>query len=208
MTAFYQDLITQKSWQLLKKLKKQIDFVLIGGWAVYLYTKALKSKDIDIIVDFSQLSILKNLFEISKNDRLKKYEAKQEGIDIDIYLPHYSSLGIAPEEIVKNSQTLETFRLPKPELLLISKQSAYLDRKLSLKGQKDKIDIISLILLEDFDFSFYKNISRKYKLMSYSNELIKILSETIEVRELGINKHFFAKKKKQILPKLSADRLQ
>lgn len=33
---FYNDLITQKSWQTLKRLAGKIEFVLIGGWAVYL----------------------------------------------------------------------------------------------------------------------------------------------------------------------------
>jgi len=31
---------------------------LIGGWAIYLHTKALKSKDIGIIVDFQTLNQL------------------------------------------------------------------------------------------------------------------------------------------------------
>lgn len=60
MPDYYNDLITEKSWQTLQNLIKQIDFVLIGGWAVYLYTKSLKSKDIDIIVSYDSLSKLKS----------------------------------------------------------------------------------------------------------------------------------------------------
>ena len=100
MADFYNDLVTQKSWQTLGQLKKQIKFVLIGGWAVYLYTKALKSKDIDIIVDFGQLEKLRNDFSVSKNERLLKYEARREEVQIDVYLPHYSDLGIPAEEII------------------------------------------------------------------------------------------------------------
>jgi hypothetical protein len=48
MLGYYNDLITQKSWQTLQVLRGRLEFVLIGGWAVYLYTKALKSKDIDL----------------------------------------------------------------------------------------------------------------------------------------------------------------
>lgn len=33
--AFYHDIITEKSWQELQILVKNIRFVLIGGWAVY-----------------------------------------------------------------------------------------------------------------------------------------------------------------------------
>ena len=206
MNTFYQDLITQKSWALLKKLKNQIDFVLIGGWAVYLYTKALKSKDIDIIVDFSQLSSFKQQYEIFKNDRLKKYEAKRNGVDIDIYLPYYSNLGLPVEEILRHKSKIETFTVLKLEILLVTKQKAYMERKTSIKGQKDILDIISLLFLNDFDFDFYKDTLNKYRLMNYSGELIKMLSETNELSELGINKHFFSKKKKEILPKLYDDR--
>ncbi len=42
--TYYHDLITKQSWEELQRLQKNIDFVLIGGWAIYLYTKALKSK--------------------------------------------------------------------------------------------------------------------------------------------------------------------
>ena len=52
---YYHDLVTQKSWEELQQLRKIIDFVLIGGWATYLYTKTLKSKDIDIIKTLSTL---------------------------------------------------------------------------------------------------------------------------------------------------------
>ncbi len=47
--AYYHDLITEKSWRILQELKRQYQFILIGGWAVYLHASALKSKDIDII---------------------------------------------------------------------------------------------------------------------------------------------------------------
>lgn len=47
---FYNDIITQKSFAYLQILKKKYDFILIGGWAVFLYSRSLKSKDIDIII--------------------------------------------------------------------------------------------------------------------------------------------------------------
>jgi len=33
------------------ELKGFADFVLIGGWGVYLWTRSLKSRDIDIYID-------------------------------------------------------------------------------------------------------------------------------------------------------------
>lgn len=44
---FYNEIITQKSFVFLQGLKKEYEFVLIGGWAVFLYSHGLKSKDID-----------------------------------------------------------------------------------------------------------------------------------------------------------------
>lgn len=39
---FWNDAIIEKSWDVLQTLKKRYDFILIGGWAVYLYTNAMK----------------------------------------------------------------------------------------------------------------------------------------------------------------------
>ena len=79
---------------------------------------------------------------------------------------------------------------------------AYVDRKTSLKGQKDRIDCISFMVLEDFDFELYKNLIQEYKLTHYQEILDEILAQTREVKELNLNKHFFAKKKREILAKL------
>ncbi len=69
---YYQDIITSKSFKILQGLKHQFEFVLIDGWAVFLYTQSLKSKDIDIIIDYQSLDKLRSAHDLSKNDRLKK----------------------------------------------------------------------------------------------------------------------------------------
>ncbi|HQO27670.1 MAG TPA: hypothetical protein PKX21_01230 [Candidatus Pacearchaeota archaeon] len=51
MAQFYHHLVTEQSFKLLQELKRRLDFILIGGWAVFVYTQALRSKDIDIVVD-------------------------------------------------------------------------------------------------------------------------------------------------------------
>lgn len=202
MNQYYQNLIIEKSWQLLQSLRKRYRFVLVGGWAVYLYTHNLKSKDIDIIADYELLEGLKKEFELSKNERLKKYEIKKEGIDIDIYLPYFSDLGLPVEKIITSIDRVDTFTVVKKEMLLITKIKAYLERRTSIKGQKDKIDIISLLFLDDFDFVLFTNIIKENRLGRYRDTLHAILSETKEVPELKLNKHFFAKRKKNILKKI------
>lgn len=36
---FYHNLITAESFELLKKLQAEFRFILIGGWAVFFYTR-------------------------------------------------------------------------------------------------------------------------------------------------------------------------
>lgn len=190
--SYYHNLITERSWQFLQTLKRQYNFILIGGWAVYLYSKALKSKDIDFICDYQELQKLKSNYDLYKNDRLKKYEIHQGEFDIDIYVPFFSNLGIPVEKIEKNTQIIEGFKVPAPEVLLILKQTAWLNRRNSLKGEKDKIDIIAL-LKSGISLRRYKNFLKHYQLISYQKELQSLLKTTHEVPELQLNRHQYAK---------------
>ncbi len=59
--------IYEKSFSVLKKLtlaqkKYNFSFVLIGGWAVWVYNRYLKSKDVDIIIKPEDFFKLKNFF--------------------------------------------------------------------------------------------------------------------------------------------------
>ena len=200
---YYQDLITEKSFKILQDLKRKYNFVLIGGWAVFLYNQALKSKDIDMIIEYDELEKIKKDFDLNKNERLKKYEIKTDEIDIDLYLPFYSNLGLPAEGIKNYLNNLEGFSVPKPEILLILKQTAYRERLASPKGNKDKIDIIGLLNL-DLDFKFYKNILKKYNLDNYLEELKNLLKDTDQVLELNFNKFQFSKLKKKILKQLNS----
>ena len=48
----WNEVVVEKSYEILNNLKAELDFVVIGGWASWLYTKTVKSKDIDIYVNF------------------------------------------------------------------------------------------------------------------------------------------------------------
>lgn len=203
MTNFYQDLITQKSWRVLENLRKAYDFVLIGGWAVWLYTRALKSKDIDLIVEFDVLGNLKKDYQITKNQRLKKYEAKVEEVDIDIYLPHYSHPGLPAEFVLKHTLSFQGYHVPKPEILLILKQFVFEQRKASIKGKKDKLDILSLLDAADLDFGFYKRILKKTKNEDLLEKLKNLLKSTTRVAELNLTDHKMAKLRKEVFERIS-----
>lgn len=199
---YYRDLITQKSWSELQKLSKNYRFVLIGGWAVWVYTKKLKSKDIDIVVEFFELERLKNEYQIVKNLRLKKYEAVLSELQIDIYVPHWSALGLPVDTIIGSSVIHEGFCVPPSEILLITKQKAYQGRAGSAKGRKDLIDIFSLLCLPEFNWKKYIEIADKSGI-EYKQQLEKLIKTQTDLPELNLNRHQIAKKKKFWLTQLS-----
>jgi len=173
---FWNDISTQKSWELLKKLSKELHFVLIGGWGIYLWTHAMKSKDIDVLLTkWEDLEEIKKQYEPKKNDRLKKYEIIVSDIDVDIYLPHYSQMIIPCDQLVTMNVAKEGFNVLKPEPLLILKQQALLDRKDSIKGQKDRIDILALLSNKTIDFKEYKRLVEHYKISYFVDELKKTI---------------------------------
>jgi hypothetical protein len=195
---FYHNLITEKSFQYLEELKRQYDFILIGGWAVFLYSRSLKSKDIDIIIDYSELVKMKEEYNVTKNDRLKKYEIKTGEFDIDIYLPHYSELGIDIEEITKTVIVRGGFRVPSLPMLFLLKLHAFKDRRGSVKGQKDELDLLSLAILPEFNWQTYLALVAKFDFLAPHKLFLDFLDRTVEVKELGLNEQKMSKIKKMI----------
>ena len=179
-------------------LQKNYNFVLIGGWAVFLYTKSLKSKDIDIIVEPETLGLLKSHYDVFKNDRLKKYELKLEGFDVDIYLPHWSQLGIPAATVYENSILIEGFKVPKKEILFVLKLIAYQQRKGSLKGKKDELDILSLVNTPEVDFAAIKTLFKTPGLKNLEKEFIGLLNSRIDAKELGLHRKKYSDLKKTI----------
>lgn len=200
---FWNSQLTEKSWKMLHEINKKYNFILIGGWAVYLLTKQQKSKDIDIIVSINELQRLKNE-DISKNDKLKKYEIKTGEIDIDIYVEYYSKLAIPSEELKKYTLKIHGFNVLLPEALLILKQGAEIDRQNSVKGEKDKIDIISLLFFSEIDFNYkeYLSILKKYSKQDYAKRLLNIIREFNDYNSLGFSPRHFKLKKKEVVEKL------
>lgn len=200
---FYNDIITQKSFAYLQNMKKKYEFILIGGWAVYLYSKNLKSKDIDIVISYEVLAKFKETNEVFKNDRLKKYEISAGNFDIDIYVPHYSELGIGAAEIKNFTINKEGFIVPILEILFLMKLFAWHNRRGSAKGQKDELDIFSLAFLPEFNWKKYSDFIEKYNFSEFHKEFIQLLKNVRSVKELDINEQKMSKLRKAILEKLS-----
>ena len=197
---FWQDWVIDKSFQILQELKKKYRFILIGGWAVYFLTRILKSKDIDIIVDFEELEKMKIEMNIGKTEFLRKYSAEIEGISIDIYVPYYSKLAIPVEEIKKHVLTIEGFSVPRGEIVLILKQQAEIERGKSVKGIKDRTDILSLLIFSSIDFDLYMKLLERYDVLHYRDRLKEIVKKSdVEFRYLGISNPRKKKKIKETL---------
>lgn len=201
---FWSELITKKSWEILLKFKKEpIKFIVIGGWADYLWTKLHKSKDIDIaITDLKDLDYLKNKYDLKKKDRLNKYEIIIDEIDIDIYVPYYSKLAIPVEDLDKYTSIIENLKVVLPHALLILKQGAELDRKDTVKGLKDQIDIMTLLMYSEVDFKEYDKLLKKYKLEEFRKRLKFIINNFKDLKYIGLNPREFKLKKRELLEKI------
>lgn len=201
--TYYRDSVTEKSWKFLMDLKRKFRFVLIGGWAVWLYTRQLKSKDIDIVADLPVLDKLKSAYEIDKNQRLKKYQLRRGEVEVDIYVPYFSSPGIPAEKILANPAVVDGFHLPPPEILLALKLVAWSSRKAGAKGRKDFLDIVSLLRSGKVHPEKVKQIFTENNLTKIAAEMKTEISASVDISELSINRHQLSKRKKPWLSILS-----
>ena len=206
MKEFWTDIVTRASWQKLTQLSREISFVLIGGWAVFLHTGKHKSKDIDIIVDHETLSYLKTNYDLTKNPSLKKYEIKQDKFDIDIYTPFFSNLKIPAQDILENYNTrVKAINVITPEALLVLKQAALEQRSGTPKGMKDEIDITTLLLYAGIDWKKYADILKKHGLQDYAPALASLVKNYDEKQldYLGVSFKQFKNWQKQTLAAIS-----
>lgn len=98
------------------------------------------------------------------------------------------------------SITVEGFNVPTAEVLLILKQKAYQNRAGSTKGEKDRIDIISL--LNSVNFKKYAELLKKFGVEKCSGDLKQILQSTRQVEELKMSEHAFAGFRKKQLARI------
>ena len=199
----------EKSEKILNEIKKITDFVLIGGWATYLYTKSIKSTDIDIYINFDdffkfQAHLSNKGIFINYNKNLNKYEVKTEGIDIDIYTPHKCNLIVSCKEVFDKNlyEIIEGFKVIKIEYLILLKLKAEFNRKLTLKGFKDRCDILALI--DKADEKILNKLIKNYNGLYL--ELIKVIKESKEEYNYAFQKEFNLRelklKKQELLKEL------
>jgi heme exporter protein D len=196
MLEMWHPKLVDRSWRVLNTLRGFADFVVIGGWGVFLWARKLKSRDIDIYIDQDNFYVLQRRcadegVHIKRNPRLREFEAVLEGVEIDIYTPFMCNLVVPCQDVMTGemTSTVEGFRVAIPEVLLLLKAQAAKERWGSEKGFKDRVDIISLLSFVDLKFDVLEKLVEKY---DRANELTKVLMRVLresrrEYRLLGLS---------------------
>jgi hypothetical protein len=128
------------------------EFIVIGGWAVHAYDCKETTFDGDAIISYRAEGELRDSYFVTKNPRMKKSQFLSEvGCDIDLYVEHQHGLRISYEEAQAYHQKRDGMNVVCPEHLLILKIEAFKDRRVTPKGQKDKEDLIRLLLHAPFE---------------------------------------------------------
>ncbi len=191
----WRDEIVERAWQVLGELKGLADFVLIGGWGVYLWTKKLKSRDIDIYIDQEnfyklQSELLQRDYALKRNVRLMKLEALIGDVEVDIYTPFMSNLAVPCLDVLNERlySLIERFKVAIPEVLLLLKAQAAQQRWHTEKGVKDRADIISLLKFADIKRDLLEQMLRKYDTQHTVRDALKraISESRIEYKFLGL----------------------
>jgi hypothetical protein len=127
------------------------DAVLLGGWATFIRTGVAKSHDIDVIVDHATLDRLGAKYELSASRHIggQKFEVKLEGVAVDVYPVYQSKLGrrlkVPVEVLLNQSEKVDGVRVLKAEAQFVAKMAGLLDRPDSLPGEKDRLEMWSLL---------------------------------------------------------------
>lgn len=191
----WRDEVVERSWRVLGELKGFADFVLIGGWGVYLWTRKLKSRDIDIYIDqknFYKLQSELTLkgYVLKRNVRLLKFEALITDVEVDIYTPFMSRLAIPCLDVFERKlySVVDGFKVAFPEVLLLLKAQVARERWHAEKGLKDRADILSLLKFADVKRDVLEQMLKEYDVQHKLRDTIKrVISESrIEYRFLGL----------------------
>ena len=191
----WRDEIVEKSWQILGELKGLAEFVLFGDWGVYMWTRKLKSRDIDIYIDQEnfyklQSEMLQKNYALKRNVRLKKFEAIIGDVEVDIYTPFMSNLAVPCLDVFNKKlySLIERFNVAIPEVLLLLKAQAAQQRWHAEKGVKDRVDIISLLKFAGIKRDLLEQILSTYDKQHTLRDTIKrtILESRIEYKFLGL----------------------
>ena len=156
--------------------------VYIGGIAVYMHAinhaktqeMAETTHDADLYISLVDLTDLREIEELTSNRRLGKHQLIKKGFEFDVYAERQSNLQVPYDEVAAHSVVFEPFRVASIEHLLVLKMAAYLDRKGSVKGEKDARDILRLAAIcQATDHAFRPSLVLPY----WGDEEMEVLAQ-------------------------------
>ncbi|MCW6159899.1 MAG: hypothetical protein LVQ95_02305 [Candidatus Micrarchaeales archaeon] len=161
---FWNEEKTNESMAVLNSLKRSVDFVLIGGWAVYMYTNAQKSEDVDIALDYSQLGFFKK-YGVGEYERMRIKYSKIGNVVVDLFIPEFtdSDLPVPVSVILRDCVLVNGIKVVRKELLLLLKLWAYFGND-AIKLRKDEIDVATLLFYTDINLKAFKRYIDEYKI--------------------------------------------
>lgn len=126
--------------------------VFIGGIAVYLHTIHVESTqhfaefthDADFYISLADMADLRDIEEVTANRRLSKHQMIKKGFEFDIYTERNSSLVVPFDAVYAHAVKFGSLRAASLEHLFVLKLEAFLDRRQSVKGDKDAKDLFRI----------------------------------------------------------------
>ncbi|MEM4071788.1 MAG: hypothetical protein QXL63_00385, partial [Candidatus Micrarchaeaceae archaeon] len=168
----------KRSRELLNAIAGAVDFVLIGGWAVFMYTRQQMSLDLDIAIGYESLEYFRK-YGIKDYKNISIKYSVIDGTYVDLFIEDFSDreLPFPVRVILNNYTTIEGIKVVNKELLLLLKLWGYL-RADQQKIRKDILDVLALLLYGDIDLEKFKNYIEEYGIPA--DRSVNVLLEYID----------------------------
>jgi hypothetical protein len=155
---------TDRSLLVLRSLSKGIGFVLIGGWAVYMYVNSQKSEDVDIAVEPDRLDFFRR-HGISEYEGLPIKYSVVGGTIVNLFINGYAdqALPVPVSRIMSDYTLIDDIKVVRKELLLLLKLWGYF-RSDDTKLRKDMIDVLTLVFYGGIDLRKFARYISEYKI--------------------------------------------
>jgi len=201
---FWNEEQTKKSRELLNMLASSVDFVLIGGWAVYMYIRQQMSLGVDLAITYNSLEYFRKYGINDYKDMKVKYSIVN-GVYVDLFIEDFSDkdLPVPVSTILKEYNIIEGIKVVDKELLLLLKLWGYF-RADEQKIRKDMLDVLGLMLYGDIDLKKFKAYIDAYKVPKRRS--VDVLLEYLDKRVQVEN--FIDISKKELHERLKSYRMQ
>lgn len=203
---FWNEENTRGSFDVLRGLVGKVNFVLIGGWAVFYYTRQQRSLDIDIAIGYDSVEHFMGYGVNQYEGMLIKY-ATVNGIVVDLFIEGFADkdLPVPVSEIMQHYITLEGIKVVEKELLLLLKTWGYF-RADEVKHHKDVIDAVSLLFFADIDLQKVRQYIERYNIPKNKGADIMLEYLDMAVRflpNLDLTEHEYQVRKEELKAKIN-----